>query len=72
MHRALIVIGVILIVGGAAVWFGKLEYTHDKEVIKIGDLHATVSENKTVPQWAGGIAALVGVGLLAAGAMRKP
>ncbi len=71
MRGALIVIGLILIIGGIAAFFGKLEYPHDKEVINIGDLHASVSQDKTVPQWAGGIAALVGAGLIAAGAMRK-
>jgi hypothetical protein len=50
---------------------GEFEYTKDKEVAKIGSLSATVSTDRTVPQWAGGIAVLVGIGLLAAGAMRK-
>jgi hypothetical protein len=71
MRGAMLVIGLILIIGGAAAFFGKLEYPHDKEVAKIGNLSATVSQDKTVPQWAGGIAALVGLGLVAAGAMRK-
>ncbi len=71
MRGAMLVIGLILIIGGAAAFFGKLEYPHEKEVAKIGNLSATVSQDKTVPQWAGGIAALVGLGLVAAGAMRK-
>ncbi len=71
MRGATLVIGLILIIGGAAAFFGKLEYPHDKEVAKIGNISATVSQDKTVPQWAGGIAALVGLGLVAAGAMRK-
>ena len=37
----------------------------------VGDLSATVQEEKTVPQWIGGIAVLVGAGLVVAGAMRK-
>jgi hypothetical protein len=71
MRGAMIVIGLILVIGGAAAFFGKLEYPHDKEVAKIGNISATVSQDKTVPQWAGGIAALVGLGLIGAGAMRK-
>ncbi|MDR3387876.1 MAG: hypothetical protein P4L92_12565 [Rudaea sp.] len=71
MRGAMIVIGVILIIGGVAAFLGKLEYPHDKEVARIGSISATVSQDKTVPQWAGGIAALVGLGLVAAGAMRK-
>ena len=30
MRGALIVIGLILIIGGAAAFFGKLQYPHDK------------------------------------------
>lgn len=71
MRIALIVIGVVLLVGGAAAFFGKLHYPHEKEVVKVGDLSASYSETRSVPQWAGGIAALVGIGLIAAGAMRK-
>jgi len=71
MRGAMIAIGLILIVGGVAGFFGMIEYPHDKEVAKIGNISATVSQDKTVPQWAGGIAALVGLGLVAAGAMRK-
>ncbi len=71
MRIGLIIAGLVLIVGGAAAWMGKFEYTKDKEVAKIGGLSATVSTDRTVPQWVGGIAALVGIGLVAAGAMRK-
>lgn len=71
MRGTLIVIGLILIVAGAAVWSGKLTYPHDREVIKVGDLSATVNEDRAVPQWIGGIAALLGIGLVAAGALRK-
>ena len=71
MRIGLMVAGLVLIVAGIAGWMGKLEYTHEKEVAKIGGLSATVNQDRTVPQWLGGLAALVGVGLIAAGAMRK-
>lgn len=71
MRIGLIIAGLVFIVAGAAAWMGKFEYTKDKEVAKIGGLSATVSTDKTVPQWAGGIGVLVGIALMAAGAMRK-
>jgi hypothetical protein len=71
MRGVLIVIGLILIVGGVAAFFGKLDYPHDKEVAKIGNISATISQDKVVPPWAGGIAVLAGIGLIAAGGMRK-
>ena len=71
MRITLIVIGVILIIGGVAAWFGKISYPDSRNVVKIGGISATVSQDKVVPQWAGGIATLIGIGLIAAGAMRK-
>ncbi len=71
MRAGLIIAGIVLIIAGAAAWMGKFEYTKDKEVAKIGSLSATVSTDKTVPQWAGGLAVLIGIGLVAAGATRK-
>jgi len=71
MRGAFIAIGLVLLIGGAAAFFGMIQYPHDKEVVKIGDLSASVSEQRTVPQWIGGLAALVGIGLVAAGAARR-
>jgi hypothetical protein len=71
MRGALIAIGLILLIGGAAAFFGMIQYPHDKEVVKVGDFSASVSQERTVPQWIGGVAALVGIGLVVAGAGRK-
>ena len=71
MRIGLFIAGIILIIGGVMAWMGQFEYTKDKHVASIGNLTASVQTERTVPQWIGGVAALVGVGLLAAGAMRK-
>lgn len=71
MRIAQYVIGLILVIAGVAAWLGKIDYPHEKEVVKIGNLSASVSTHRTVPQWAGGIAALAGIGLIGAGLLRK-
>lgn len=71
MRIGLILAGIILIVVGAAGFTGNLNFTQDKEVVKIGGLSASVKQDRSVPEWIGGLAALVGLGLVAAGAMRK-
>lgn len=71
MRIGLIVAGILLAALGIAGFLGKLNFNHDKEVLKVGDLSATVQEEKTVPQWLGGIAVLVGAGLVVAGVARK-
>ena len=71
MRMGLILAGIIIAALGIAGWMGELNFNHDKEVLKIGDLSAKVQEEKTVPQWLGGVAVLVGAGLVVVGAMRK-
>jgi hypothetical protein len=71
MRTGYIIAGIIIAALGIAGWMGKLNFNHDKEVLKIGDLSAKVQEEKTVPQWLGGVAVLVGAGLVVVGAMRK-
>jgi hypothetical protein len=71
MRVGLIVAGILVAAFGIAAFLGKLNFNHDKEVLKIGDVSAKVEEQKTVPQWLGGIAVLVGAGLVVAGAMRR-
>jgi hypothetical protein len=71
MRMGLIVAGILIAALGIAAFIGKLNFNHDKEVLKVGDLSATVQEEKTIPQWVGGIAVLVGAGFVVAGAMRK-
>jgi hypothetical protein len=71
MRVGLIIAGILIAALGIAGFLGKLNFNHDKEVLKIGDVSAKVEEQKTVPQWIGGIAVLVGAGLVVAGAMRR-
>jgi len=71
MRVGLILAGILIAALGIAGFLGKLNFNHDKEVLKVGDLSAKVEEQKTVPQWIGGIAVLVGAGLVVAGAMRR-
>lgn len=71
MRSALIVVGVLIVAISIAVLLGKLDFTQDKEVLKVGEISATVKKEETVPQWLGGLGVLVGAGLVAAGAMRR-
>lgn len=71
MRIGLILAGLILAAAGIAAFTGELNFTQDKEVVKIGGLSASVKEEKSVPQWLGGLGVLVGLGLVVAGAVRK-
>jgi len=71
MRIGLILAGLILAGVGIAAFTGQLNFTEDKEVVKIGGLSASVKQERSVPQWIGGLGVLVGLGLVVAGAMRK-
>ena len=71
MRIGLILAGVILAAIGLAAFTGNINFTQDKEVVKIGGLSASVKQEKTVPHWLGSIGVLVGLGLVVLGATRK-
>ncbi|HZR33861.1 MAG TPA: hypothetical protein VFA75_00695 [Nevskia sp.] len=72
MRIGLIVAGLILAGLGVAVLMGKFQYTHQQEVVKIGDVFsANVAEKNPVPQWAGIAGLVVGGLLVLGGALKK-
>jgi uncharacterized membrane protein len=64
-------IGIILVLLGAFIVFRGMSYNSKDEVLKVGDLKASVTEKRAVPTWAGGVAIVAGVVLLAAGMKRR-
>src|SRR5665647_911180 len=60
MRIGLILAGIILAAVGFAAFTGNLNFNQDKEVVNIGGLSASVKQEKTVPQWLGGLGVLVG------------
>jgi uncharacterized membrane protein len=64
-------IGIVLVVLGAFIVFRGMSYKSKDEVLRVGDLKASVTEKHAVPTWAGGVAIVAGVVLLAAGMKRR-
>jgi hypothetical protein len=66
--------GIILIIVGiiGLVW-GGITYTKRRDTVSVGPISATVQQRETFPisPLAGGVALLIGVGLLAAGGRRR-
>jgi hypothetical protein len=69
--RPLALIGIILLVLGAFVLFRGLNYKSKDEVLRVGDLKASVEQERAVPAWAGGVAIVAGIALIAAGMKRR-
>jgi hypothetical protein len=64
-------IGVVLLVLGAFVIFRGVSYSDRDEVLNVGGVKASVESKKAVPTWAGGIAIVAGLVLLASGMKRR-
>lgn len=69
--RPLSLIGILLLAVGAFILFRGATYSSRDEVLKVGDVKATVESKKAVPTWAGGAAIVAGIVLLAAGMKRR-
>ena len=70
MPRAAMV-GLALIVIGAAVYLRGLSFTTKREVLKIGDVSVSAEERSPIAPWAAGFAVLAGIALVTTGASRK-
>jgi uncharacterized membrane protein (DUF441 family) len=64
-------IGIILILIGAFVVFRGVTYKSRDEVLRVGDVKASVEEKRAVPTWAGGVAIAAGIVLLVGGMRRR-
>ena len=71
MRIGLIVIGIIIAALGIASVSGKLSYTQNEEVAKIGNFSATVEQQKSAPQWLGIAGIVIGGVLVLGGALKK-
>jgi len=69
--RPLSLLGILLLAVGAFIVFRGASYKSKDEVLKVGDLKASVEEKHAVPTWIGGAAIVAGVVLLAAGMRRR-
>ena len=69
--RPLSLLGILLLAVGAFIVFRGASYKSKDEVLKVGDLKASVEQKHAVPTWVGGAAIVAGVVLLAAGMRRR-
>jgi drug/metabolite transporter (DMT)-like permease len=68
--RPSVILGIALIVVGAAVYF-RGGFTTKREVLKVGDLSVSAEERNPIAPWAAGLAVVTGIALVATGARRK-
>jgi hypothetical protein len=64
-------VGIVLLVLGAFIVFRGASYKSRDEVLRVGDLKASVEEKHAIPTWVGGVAIVAGLVLLAGGMKRR-
>jgi hypothetical protein len=69
--RPLSLLGIVLLAVGAFIVFRGLTYKDRDEVLRVGDVKASVEQERAIPTWVGGAALVAGVVLLAAGMRRR-
>ena len=69
--RPLTLVGILLLALGAFILFRGMSYKSKDEVLRVGDLKASVTEKHAVPTWVGGLAIVAGVVLIAGGMKRR-
>ena len=69
--RPLSLLGIVLLAIGAFIVFRGATYSSREEVLKVGDLKASVESKRPVPTWVGGVAIVAGIALVAAGMRRR-
>jgi len=69
--RPLSIVGLLLLLLGAFIVFRGASYKSKDEVLKVGDLKASVEERHAIPTWVGGVAIVAGLVLVAGGMKRR-
>jgi hypothetical protein len=69
--RLIRIVGLVLVVLGILGLLGKLDFSRERGQVEIGEFRASFKEKQPIPPWAGVLAIVAGVGLVAAGGRRK-
>jgi drug/metabolite transporter (DMT)-like permease len=69
--KASLLAGLVLIAAGIFLILRPPHYASEQSVLKLGNLEAKMQQERTLPEWVGGIVLGVGVGLLGAGLLKR-
>lgn len=69
--KPMAIAGIVLVVLGAFIAFGGLNYNSQRSVMRVGDLKVSADEERAIPPWVGGVAIVGGVLLVVGGVRRR-
>lgn len=71
MKAGSIIAGAVIAAIGIAILLGKFSFTERESVFKAGPINVEADKQKTVPEWGGILAVVVGGALVLVGVTRK-
>jgi drug/metabolite transporter (DMT)-like permease len=69
--KASLVAGLVLIAAGIFLILRPPHYASEQSVLRLGNLEAKMQQERTLPDWVGGVVLGAGIGLLAAGLLKR-
>jgi hypothetical protein len=69
--RERIIAGIVLLALGAFVLLRGVSFSSRHEVLKVGDVKLTATEERSIPPWVGGAAMVAGLALLVTGMKKR-
>lgn len=69
--RQYTIAGIVILALGAFVLLRGTSFSSRHDVVKVGDVKITATEQKSIPPWVGGAAIVVGAALLVAGTRKR-
>lgn len=69
--RGALIAGSVLTLIGLVILIRGLSYTREESVFKLGDFEAKVQQERSVPQWLGGVALGAGIVLVIVGLKKR-
>jgi hypothetical protein len=69
--RTFLIAGIVILILGAFVLLRGANFTSRRNVLQVGDMKITADEHQQIPPWVGGAAVVVGLSLIAAGALKR-
>lgn len=69
--RASLIAGLLLIAAGVFLILRPPHYASEQSVFKLGNLEAKMQQDRTLPEWVGGVVLGAGIVLLGAGLVKR-
>lgn len=64
------ILGIAIIAIGAIVLLRGASFTRKEDIVKVGDVKVTADKKQSIPAWAGGVAIIAGIAVVAAARQR--